>query len=67
MLGTTNGGLDRKWLIYSLVIEVVVVDRPALNISYVSDSSFRPKMNNKRRKVNEPGSIQNNKSNERMQ
>jgi hypothetical protein len=36
MFGAANGGLDREWLVYSLVIESLVVDRPALDISCVS-------------------------------
>ena len=44
MFGAANGGLDREWLVDSLVVEFLVVDRPALDISCVSDPSFRIKV-----------------------
>lgn len=48
MSGTANGGLDRKWLIENLVVEPLVVDRPVLDVSHVSDSSLRIKMRNRK-------------------
>ena len=50
MFGAANGGLDREWLVDSLVIESLVVDRPALDISCVSDPSFRTKMMDQRQR-----------------
>lgn len=49
MFGAANGGLDREWLVDSLVIESLVVDRPALDISCVSDQSFSIKVMDQRR------------------
>ena len=50
MLGAANGGFDRKWLVDSLVVESLVVDRPALDISCVSDPSFRTKVTDQRQR-----------------
>ena len=48
MFGAANGDLNREWLVDSLVIESLVVDRPALDISRVSDPLFRTKVMNQR-------------------
>ncbi len=66
MFGAANGGLDREWLVDRLVIESLVVDRSALDISCVSDPSFRTKGIGSEAKVNEPDSTRNSKANEQM-
>ena len=50
MFGAANGGLDREWLVDSLVIESLVVDRPALDILCVSDPSFRTNLMDQRQR-----------------
>ncbi len=51
MFGAANGGLDREWLVDSLVIESLVVDRPALETFHaLVDPSFRTTVMDQRRR-----------------
>lgn len=52
MSSTANGGLDRKRLINSLVIELLVINGFALDVSNVSDSLLRTNMTDRRVKAN---------------